>query len=107
MSHNKLNEITNTCECSVRVGTKINSYDLFLEIKDFFEKNTEAGIFADVPVKEPFYIGKGGFGDKTKWYADKWYKCNVCGCLWEFDYPDFPAQGFVGKFEDGKHIIEK
>ena len=31
------------------------------------------------------------------------YKCNVCGCLWEFEYPDFPAKGFVRKFENGKY----
>ena len=38
-----------------------------------------------------------------KWYADKWYKCNVCGTLWEFRYPDFPTRGFVRKFPDGKY----
>lgn len=30
-----------------------------------------------------------------EWYANKWYRCNKCGTLWEFNYPDFPAKGFV------------
>lgn len=41
------------------------------------------------------------YGNAVKWYADKWYKCKDCGALWEFDYPDFPASGFVRKFDDG------
>ncbi len=41
-----------------------------------------------------------------KWYATKWYKCNSCGCLWEFNYPDFPAKGFVKKYENGKYTLE-
>ena len=36
-------------------------------------------------------------GKAMKWYADKWYKCLKCGVLWEFVYPDFPAQGSVRK----------
>ena len=34
-------------------------------------------------------------------FADKWYVCNSCGCLWEVVYPEFPAKGFVRKFSDG------
>ena len=100
-------KIPNMCECSERVEININSYGLFMEIKEFFENSVKAGIYADIPVKKPYYIGKGSFGYKLKWYADKWYKCNICGCLWEFDYPDFPAQGFVRKFKDGKYVMGK
>ena len=39
--------------------------------------------------------------DPLYWYADKWYRCNACGTLWEFQYPNFPAAGEVRKFEDG------
>ena len=97
----------NTCECSERVGAKINSQKLFEEIKEFFKDNVKSEIYVDIPVSEPYYIGKGDKGYELKWYADKWYICNICGCLWEFNYPDFPAVGFVKKFEDGKHIMEE
>ena len=57
MCPDKLNVTNNTCECSERVGTSINSYHLFLEIKEFFEKNVALGIYADIPVEKPHYIG--------------------------------------------------
>ena len=88
------------------MGTNINSQSQFLEIKDFFTKAFKLGIYTDIPVKEPYYIGEGSGGYKLKWFADKWYKCNKCGCLWEFIYPDFPAEGVVKKHEDGKHQLE-
>lgn len=58
-----------------------------------------------VPVTQPYFCGYNlnpkEVKDEYKWYADKWYKCKCCGTLWEFSYPDFPAKGFVRKFEDG------
>ena len=75
------------CECAERYETKINSYSLFQELKLFFEMEVEKGIFKDVPVLKPIRL----------WYPDKWYKCKVCGQLWAFEYPDFPAQGNVYK----------
>ena len=72
------------CECRERIGSLINSYQLYEEIKRFSE----------VEVGKPYCNG-------FEWKADKWYKCNCCGCLWEFKYPDFPAKGFVRKFSDG------
>lgn len=94
------------CDCKERYGIKINSYKLFEELKFFFKEQVRNGVFNDIPVAEPFYVGhselKGVNG--IKWYATKWYKCNVCGCLWELDYPDFPAKGFLRKFEDGRYI---
>jgi len=90
------------CECSERIEITIDSYSLFDEIKIFFNKQVKLNIFNEIQVKTPFYIGKLGF-KKIKWYATKWYKCNKCNCLWEFDYPDFPKACFVRKFEDGKY----
>lgn len=90
------------CDCCERIGVKINSMKLFEELQSFFDEQVEQGIFSEIRVKEPYYVWKGFF-EKTKWYADKWYKCNVCGVLWEFKYPDFPANGFVRKFPDGKY----
>jgi len=88
------------CECEERYECKINTQALFSEIKEFFNEQVNAGIYKDIPVRIPFYIGYSK-SDAMEWYASKWYKCTVCGCLWEFEYPDFPALGFVRKFSDG------
>lgn len=93
------------CECEERMEAKIDSYTLFQEIKAFFEGEVEKGIYQDTPVQIPYYTGYSELkNDKIPWYATKWYKCNDCGCLWEFNYPDFPAQGFVRKFVNGKYL---
>ena len=73
---------------------------LFKELKIFFSKQVNSGIFLEIPVEIPYYIGRDEDGE-MKWYATKWYKCLNCGCLWEFNYPDFPAKGLVRKFSDG------
>lgn len=85
------------CDCEERVGVEINSMALFEELKEFFSRQVGLGIFQDIPVKKPFY---------RRSYADKWYLCRVCGCLWEFIYPDFPAKGKVRKFSDGTYFDE-
>lgn len=89
------------CDCDERMGTVIESYKMFEELKAFFEQQVKKGIFDEISVEKPFYIGVGSFGDILKWYADKWYICNICGTLWEFRYPDFPTIGRIRKFEDG------
>ena len=45
------------CDCAERIGIKINSYDFFIELKEFFEGQVQKGIFEDVPVEEPYFIG--------------------------------------------------
>ena len=92
------------CDCDERIGIKINSWKQFQELKIFFENQEKNGIFIEVPVKNPYYIGYDKKGKATEWYADKWYKCLECGVLWEFKYPDFPAQGFVKKFDVCSHM---
>ena len=88
------------CPCKERTATEIDSFVRFQEIKDFFEEQAEKGIFLEeVPLK-PFYTWEQQDACR-KWFATKWYKCKVCGCLWEFNYPDFPANGFVRKFPNG------
>ena len=92
------------CKCAERCETKINSFTLFQEIKLFFEDEVKKGIYQDVPVKIPFYLGYSELQSKNiASYVAKWYKCNVCGCHWEFNYPDFPVQGFVRKFRDRQY----
>ena len=85
------------CDCSERIGIKINSWKLFEELKDFFEEQVKQGVFVDVPVGKPYCVGYHNDGTTREWYADKWYQCRCCGVLWEFKYPDFPAQGEVKK----------
>ncbi len=88
------------CECSERYETKIDTWKLFEEIKSYFEEQVSLGVYEDISVTEPYYVGQSD-AQTIKWYADKWYRCKICGCLWEFVYPDFPANGFVRKFPDG------
>lgn len=94
------------CDCIERYGIEIDSYNLFEELKKFFDDQVRKGVFQEIPVAEPFYKGYSEIKkEEIKWYATKWYKCNVCGCLWEFDYPDFPSKGFVKKYEEGKYKL--
>lgn len=86
-----------SCDCKERIGIKINSWKQFQETKTFFEVQVKKGIFSDIPVEKPYYVGYTINRKEKKWYADKWYKCLECGVLWEFIYPDFPAQGSVRK----------
>lgn len=92
------------CDCNERTGIEINSIKLFEDLKEFFESQVKKGIFSDIKITVPYYTGYDVDDGEMKWYADKWYRCNACGVLWEFVYPDFPAKGFVRKFEDGKYF---
>jgi hypothetical protein len=97
-----------TCECRNRFETKIDSFNLFQDIKSYFENQIELGIYEDILVKRPYYTGYSNIKNMDiKYYTTKWYICKVCGCLWEFNYPDFPAQGFVRKFDNGIHTSQQ
>lgn len=85
------------CDCEERVGVEINSMALSEELKEFFSRQVSQGIFMDIPVKKTYC---------QRSYADRWYLCKVCGCLWEFICPDFPAKGGVRKFPDGIYFDE-
>lgn len=99
------------CDCDKRIGIEINSYQLFEQLKEFFESQVQKGIFMDIPVEKSYFCGYNlkpeQVRNEFKWYADKWYKCKNCETLWEFKYPDFPAKGFVRKFVDGKYEIKE
>lgn len=94
------------CDCHERIGIEIRSIQQFEELKSFFETQVSKGIFREVPVKFPYYIGIS-YNEKSplRWYADRWYRCLSCGCLWEFIDPDFPSSGRIRKFADGVHKI--
>lgn len=95
------------CDCNERIGIKIESWNQFEELKVFFDKQVNSGIFIDIPVELPYFCGYNlkpeQIREEYKWYADKWYKCVDCGTLWEFVYPDFPAKGMVRKFSNGNY----
>lgn len=45
------------CECRQLHETEINSWDLFQDITDYFEKKENDGLYEDIPVTKPYYIG--------------------------------------------------
>ena len=91
------------CECDKRFETDIHTQIEFLSIRSFFENELEKNVFYEIKPELPYYTWKQGAIEK-QWYATKWYKCRICGCLWEFQHPDFPAKGFVRKFPSGLYI---
>lgn len=95
------------CDCDERIGIEINSWKKFEELKAFFEEQVKKGLFVEISVKKPYYIGYSIDGKAMKWYADKWYKCLECDTLWEFIYPDFPAQGSVRKLDADNYMERK
>ncbi len=88
------------CDCNEKSEININSLKYFEEIKIFFKEQIERGVFAEITVEKPYHIGHDINGKEMRWYADKWYKCLKCGIVWEFVYPDFPAQGYVKKIHN-------
>ena len=94
------------CDCADRMEISINSIALFEELKSYFEEEVKKKTFVEQVPAEPYFIWKDK-GEETKEYASKWYKCRKCGCLWEFNYPDFPAKGFVRKFPDGAYAVKE
>ena len=92
-----------TCDCDERVEVNITTIIEFKEVKAFFSEQVKKEIFEEEIPQKPFYVWEGN--DRRKeWFASKWYRCLKCGCLWEVNYPDFPAKGFVRKFSDGIYI---
>ncbi|MBP3541398.1 MAG: hypothetical protein J6K72_06250 [Clostridia bacterium] len=90
------------CDCENRIETEINSVRQDEEIRGFFFRETEKGVYLEMKPELPYYTWAHG-SRKVTWFATKWYKCNACGCLWEYNEPDFPAKGFVRKFSSGSY----
>jgi len=88
------------CDCNERISISVDSQKLFSELRTFFEMQEKLGIMKEEKEKEPFYVWRDD-KEESVYYATKWYRCVECGCLWEFQYPDFPAKGFVRKFVNG------
>ncbi|NMC57560.1 MAG: hypothetical protein GYA50_10095 [Eubacteriaceae bacterium] len=89
-----------SCKCSDRYEIDIDSYSLYEELKKFFETEILKGIYEDIPVLKPILLFDDFKNVVTQWYPDKWYKCSVCGQLWAFEYPDFPAFGRIYKLDN-------
>ncbi len=85
------------CDCNVRAGTEIDSYQLFKEFKKFFETQVENGIFKDMTDYSKVWYLDGGLEKEVYRTTVKHYECRGCGCCWKFMYPEFPAFGKVIK----------
>lgn len=93
------------CLCNELSSCDIISAKQLNQIKNFFDVNLKKHIFFEDNNKYPFY--EWSDGEQTISYiAQKWYRCKICGCLWEFNYSDFPPQGFLHKFEDGIYKVD-
>jgi len=85
------------CDCLERTEQTIKTAVQFDEAREFFKKMIEDKIYTEIDVQKPYHTGKLSNGKIVEWYADRWYKCNICGQVWEFLYPDFPASGNIRK----------
>ena len=97
----------NSCFCHERYATIIDSWALFLEVKDFLEGGLDNGVFEDTTKVKPYNWGKNEKGEQILHYTQRLFKCKICGCLWALRYPDFPGHGFVGKYPDGNFDEER
>lgn len=88
------------CDCDERMEMNITSFKEIEKVKEFFRQQVKQGIFVEESPQKPYYVWKEN-GRVKEWFACKWYRCLKCGCLWEVNYPDFPAKGFIRKFADG------
>lgn len=82
------------CDCSERFDVEINTLNEFEKFMTFFLCKVNCGMFEEIPVAKPYYTW-----NHLQYFANKWYKCTVCKCVWEFLYPDFPAKGHVRRIE--------
>ena len=82
----------------INIGLRISALFVVIAVVDI--------VYQKWKFQEDMKMTKQEVKDEYKWYADKWYKCKCCGTLWEFRYPDFPAKGFVRKFEDGVYYLK-
>ena len=90
------------CDCEERSEIKVDTMDLFHELQNYFERQVQAGVFVEEPPQEPYYIWHDSKTHREKkWYASKWYRCTVCGCLCEFNYPEFPIKGVCKEISKG------
>ena len=83
------------CICNKLKDEKINTWEQYEQLQALFDEYEKNGELVTIPIEKPYYIGKSANGSVYEWYADRWYKCTDCGTIWEFVYPEFPAQGFV------------
>ena len=95
-------KIGKECSCLELGEQKINSYDLFEKIKNFFKTNDD---YEEIPVTETLKIKDNKGNIITQWYPTKWFKCKTCENIWAFDYPDFPAQGSLYKLGDDRNPV--
>jgi hypothetical protein len=82
------------CDCESQLDIKVDTFGIFSNYLNYFDQKVKDGIMEEIPVETPLYVWNNE-NKEIKWYADKWYRCKICGLIWEFEYPDFPACGNV------------
>lgn len=87
----------NKCKCNIIQEGKITSIQQFRELKKLLQELVLSEDITNIQVLKPYYVGHDKQGNEVKWFANKWYKCNNCGLIWEVVFPDFPAPGNVRK----------
>lgn len=97
-----------SCNCAAMDDEELDTWKKFEKAKEYFETQVKQGFFEEEKVTKPYHTwrcdGVAGLLGLEKRYATKWYRCRVCGCLWEIKYPDFPLTGFVRKLENGEYV---
>ena len=64
--------------------------------QDIITKLVAEGKLQEVPVARPYYVGYSKVRKTSlEWFADKWYRCDETGIVWEYLHPDFPTNGFL------------
>ncbi len=94
------------CHCNLQDSAWITSEMEYNIINDFFSQQLENGIFKSIPIDSPYHIENSALGE-TQLYADEWYRCLVCGTLWELKKMTSTHKGFVRKFDDGVYCMLK
>ena len=47
----------NQCDCNERIGIEINSFQLYEQLRKFFEYQVQEDVFCDIPVELPYFCG--------------------------------------------------
>jgi hypothetical protein len=82
----------------------VDSYAQIARIDGAIEQRLQENTLAEVLVEQPYSI-EFSTDEIGLFVADKWYRCQVCGSLWELVRPDFPTKGIFRKLTETQSIL--